>query len=128
MMPVLLSSEEVQALQHSQIDTWGGIHGLRDAGGLESAVAAPLHHFAYGTGDLFDLAAALMFSLITNHPFLDGNNRVGTLAAAVMLEMNGIQLWDDPAWLQQLQEAAWQAARAEFSREDLATVLRAGVG
>ena len=81
-MPIFLSSEEVQTLQLSQIDVWGGQHGLRDPGALESAIAAPQHHFIYGSGDLFDFAAALMFALITNHPFLDGNKRVGTLAAA----------------------------------------------
>jgi len=126
LIPLLLSTEEVQTLQQSQIEAWGGIHGLGDAGALESTAAAPLHHFAYGSGDLFDLAAALMFALISNHPFLDGNKQVGTLAAAVMLEMNGVSLGEDSAWLMQLQDAAWRAARAEVSREDLAAVLRAG--
>lgn len=126
-MPIFLSSEEVQALHISQIDAWGGHHGLRDPGALESAVAAPQHHFTYGSGDLFDYAAALMFALITNHPFLDGNKRVGTLAAAVMLEMNGVPLRSDPAWLERLDQAAWKAARAEVCREDLAAIFRDGI-
>ena len=126
-MPIFLSSEEVQTLQLSQIDVWGGQHGLRDPGALESAIAAPQHHFIYGSGDLFDFAAALMFALITNHPFLDGNKRVGTLAAAVMLEMNRVYLCSDPAWLARLEQLAWKAARAEATREELAAIFRAGV-
>lgn len=126
MMPIFLTSEEVQALHLSQIDAWGGHHGLRDPGALESAVAAPQHHFLYGSGDLFDFAAALMFALITNHPFLDGNKRVGTLAAAVMLEMNGVALGSDSAWLERLEQLAWKAARAEATREELAAMLREG--
>ena len=126
MMPIFLSSEEVQALHLSQIDSWGGHHGLRDPGALESAVAAPQHHFVYGSGDLFDFAAALMFALVTNHPFLDGNKRAGTLAAAVMLEMNGVSLRSDSAWLDRLEQLAWKAARAEGTREELAAILREG--
>ena len=126
-MPIFLSSEEVQVLHLSQIDAWGGHHGLRDPGALESAVAAPQHHSVYGSGDLFDFAAALMFALITNHPFLDGNKRVGTLAAAVMLEMNGVSLRSNPTWLDRLEQAAWKVARAEASREDLATIFRDGI-
>lgn len=126
MNPLSLTSEEVQALHSSQIGAWGGAHGLRDAGGLESAVAAPQHHYVYGSGDLFDYAAALMFALILNHPFADGNKRVGTLSAAVMLEMNGVLLRDDSAWLSELEAVAWKAAQAEASREDLAAVLRSG--
>jgi death-on-curing protein len=126
-IPLFLTSEEVLALQYSQIEAWGGAHGVRDTGGLESAVAAPQQHYVYGSGDLFDWAAALMFNLIANHPFLDGNKRVGTLAAAVMLEMNGVLLRDDPEWLSELEAVAWNAAKAEASREDLAAVLRKGV-
>lgn len=127
MIPLFLTSEEVQVLHQSQIETWGGSQGLRDTGGLESAVAAPQHHFIYGNGDLFDSSAALMFSLILNHPFVDGNKRIGTLAAAVMLEMNGVLLREDTAWLSALETVAWRAAKAEASREELAAVLRSGV-
>jgi death-on-curing protein len=125
-MPLFLSSEEVVDLHRSQIGAWGGQPGLRDPGGLESAVAAPLHHFIYGNGDLFDLAAALMFAMIANHPFVDGNKRTGTLAAAVMLELNGVDVIDEPAWLEALEAAAWRAARGACPREELAAVLRAG--
>ena len=126
MIPLFLTSEEVQALHFSQVETWGGSHGILDLGALESAVAAPQHHYVYATGDLFDYAAALMFALILNHPFVDGNKRVGTLAAAVMLEMNGVLLREDSTWLSELEAAAWGAAKAEASRDALAAVLRSG--
>ena len=59
-------------------------------------------------------------------PFVDGNKRAGTLAAAVTLEMNGVSLRDDPAWLAGLEDLAWRTARSEANREDLAAILRAG--
>lgn len=83
-------------------------------------------HYVYGRGDVFDWAAALMFNLIANPPFRDGNPRAGTLAAAVMLEMNGVLLREDSAWLSELETAAWDAAKANAGREDLAGVLRQG--
>ena len=126
MIPLFLTSEEVQALHFSQVEAWGGAHGLLNMGALESAVAAPQHHYIYGTGDLFDYAAALMFALILNHPFVDGNKRVGALAAAVMLEMNGVLLREDAAWLSELEAIAWSTAKAQASREELATILRSG--
>ena len=67
-----------------------------------------------------------MFALITNHPFLDGNKRAGTLAAAVMLEMNGVRLCSEPTWFSRLEQLTWKTAKAEASREDLAAVLRDG--
>jgi death on curing protein len=126
MTPLFLTLEEILALHQSQIDAWGGIHGIRDPGALESAVSAPQNHFMYGHGDIFDLAASLMFALITNHAFLDGNKRAGTLAAAVFLEMNGVELGESPAWLKTLEAIAWKSARAETTREEIAAVLRKG--
>lgn len=67
-----------------------------------------------------------MFSLILNHPFVDGDKGVGTLAAAVMLEMNGVQLREDAEWLSASEAIAWRAARAEASREEVAAILRSG--
>ena len=123
---LFLTTEEVLALHDSQIEAWGGAHGLRDPGALESAVAAPQYQYVYGAGDIFEIASALMFSLIVNHPFLDGNKRAGTLAGAVTLEMNGVLLREDSAWLAELEDVVWRVAKAEASREELAEILRAG--
>lgn len=89
-----LSIEQVLRLHEHQIETFGGSRGLRDRGGLESAVARPAATF--GGDDLYpDLASkvgALMHSLVMNHPFVDGNKRVGAMAAELFVEANGRRL------------------------------------
>ena len=86
-----LTAEQVLFLHARLIEETGGSHGVRDVALLESAVAHPqatfdevdLHH------DLFSKAAALMDSLIRNHPFIDGNKRTGITVAALFLRQNG---------------------------------------
>jgi death-on-curing protein len=76
----------------------GGSHGVRDLGLLESAVARPRASFD-GVDlypDLFTQAAALMDSLINNHPFVDGNKRTGITAAGLFLRINGWKLSASP--------------------------------
>jgi death-on-curing protein len=65
--------------------------GLRDAGLLESAMAQPRAEFSgqYLHRDVFEMAAAYLFHLVKNHPFFDGNKRVGAATASVFLHMNG---------------------------------------
>lgn len=76
------------------IDETGGTPGVRDLGMLQAAVARP--QATYGDADLypdaFEKAAALMHSLILNHPMVDGNKRLSVSAAAVFLERNGYRL------------------------------------
>ena len=81
--------EVVLALQERLLAEFGGLGGLRDLGLLESALARPQQLFAYGTPDLSDLAAAYAFGLVRNHPFLDGNKRIGFATAVLFLELNG---------------------------------------
>jgi death-on-curing protein len=72
----------------------GGATGLRDLGALESAIAQP--YMAFGGQDLYptlvEKASALAFSLVNNHPFLDGNKRVGHAALETLLVLNGYEL------------------------------------
>ncbi len=86
-----LSAEEVLAIHALIIERFGGLHGIRDLGLLESAVARPQSGFgdfeAYPT--VWDKAAVLAHSLIKNHAFLDGNKRTGMMSAAAFLELNG---------------------------------------
>ena len=70
----------------AMIEEYGGVHGLRDQGALESAVFRP--QTGYYT-DLSEEAAALLESLVNNHAFLDGNKRVGFAAAHTFLLVNG---------------------------------------
>jgi death-on-curing protein len=86
-----LSVEQVLDLHASQLRRYGGGTGLRDEGGLESALARPAMTFDGEDlyDDLADKAAALMHSLALNHPFVDGNKRVAAHAAIVFVELNG---------------------------------------
>lgn len=86
-----LSVEQVLELQAETIRRHGGGEGLRDRGLVESAVAQP--EMTFGGVELhptlIDKAAALGFSLIANHAFIDGNKRVGLAAMDVFLRLNG---------------------------------------
>ena len=87
--PQWLLRETMLALQERLLADFGGLSRLRDAGLLDSALARPQQLFAYGQPNLFDLAAAYAFGLVRNHPFLDGNKRIGFTAAILLLELNG---------------------------------------
>ena len=84
-----LKEDVVIAMHSEQIAEHGGSLGIRDPGLLSSALARPQNQTAYGEPSVFDLAAAYAFGLIQNHPFVDGNKRVGFLAAYIFLELNG---------------------------------------
>jgi death-on-curing protein len=93
MMRFLTVSEVLEA--HRQIiEATGGSHGCRDLGGLDSALAQP--RMAFGGHDLYstlaEKASALGFSLIRNHPFIDGNKRIGHAAMELFLMFNGHEL------------------------------------
>ena len=90
--PVWLLKETVLALHERLLADFGGSAGLRDEGLLDSALARPENLFAYGTPTVFELAASYAFGLVKNHPFIDGNKRVGFAAALVFLEINGRSL------------------------------------
>ncbi|MCL2779158.1 MAG: type II toxin-antitoxin system death-on-curing family toxin [Polyangiaceae bacterium] len=91
---VFLSVDVVLALHQRQIDRYGGTPGLRDRGLLESAVAQPRTSFGgtYAHDGVFAMAAAYLFHIVSNHPFVDGNKRTGLLATQVFLHLNGIAL------------------------------------
>jgi death-on-curing protein len=91
--PVWLSRLVVDAIHHDQIREHGGLPGLRDENALESALARPLQKWHYDSdADLATLAAAYGFGLTKNHPYRDGNKRIGFLALATFLGMNGVEL------------------------------------
>lgn len=90
--PRWISKAAVLAIHEALLAEHGGSAGLRDEGGLESALASPKHLFAYETPDIFLLAAAYAHALTRNHPFHDGNKRIALTAAGVFLELNGLRL------------------------------------
>jgi len=87
--PVWISKTVVLALQDELISEFGGLPGLRDEGLLEAALARPQQHFSYSDPDLCAMAAVYVSAIIRNHPFLDGNKRVGFVVGAIFLERNG---------------------------------------
>jgi len=118
------SAREILVLHIKIINQYGGTHGLRDAGLLESAVARPRSGFggyeAYPT--IWLKAAALTHSLIKNHPFVDGNKRTGLMAGALFLKRNGYRLG---ASNKAAVEIAVDVAEDKITLEDLAEWLEA---
>ncbi len=94
MEPVFLTIDEIVAIHRDQIARYGGSEGVRDWGLLQSAIAVPAASFGgqFLHGDLCEMAAACLFHIVRNHPFIDGNKRVGAAAAYVFLAMNDLRL------------------------------------
>lgn len=92
--PLFLTREEVLLIHADQIQKYGGDSALRDSGLLESALAQPQAAFEgqWLCKSLVEMAAAYLYHIVQNHPFLDGNKRTGTVAALVFLELNGLEL------------------------------------
>lgn len=107
-----ITLEEVLAIHHDQIERYCGSHGIRDINLLISAIERPKSSFMgedlYPT--IFDKAAALMHSILLNHPFLDGNKRTSMVSASFLLHFNN---WD----LQVKQEELVEAALAVESKK-----------
>lgn len=91
---IFITLEQVLAIHHDQIEKYGGTHGIRDLNLLESAVQRPQSSFMgedlYPT--VFDKAAALLHSILLNHPFLDANKRTSMVSASAFLHLNGFEL------------------------------------
>ncbi|MDZ4687204.1 MAG: type II toxin-antitoxin system death-on-curing family toxin [Planctomycetaceae bacterium] len=89
-----LSLDEVIEIHRNQIALYGGSLELRDLGLLEAAVMVPQQSFGgqFLHDDIPAMAAAYLFHLVKNHPFVDGNKRVGAATANVFLVMNGSRL------------------------------------
>ena len=80
-------------LAHQQsIANYGGSDGVRDAGGLESALAYPQNLAAYGGPGLAELAAGYLFAIAKNHAFVDGNKRTAWVTCNIFIEINGGEL------------------------------------
>jgi death on curing protein len=90
-----LTVNDVIDLHRQVVEQSGGSFGVRDLGALESAVAQP--QMTFGGEDLYptvvDKAAALGFSLVMNHPFVDGNKRIGHAAMETFLVLNGLEIY-----------------------------------
>jgi death-on-curing protein len=90
---ITLNNEQVKHLHKRMLDSTGGLDGIRDEGLLDSALSAPFQTF--DGMELYPSVAAkiarIAYGLVCNHPFVDGNKRVGTYLMLVLLELNNIE-------------------------------------
>ena len=89
---IFLELDEIKDIHSRLVELFGGESGIRDEGLLESAIAQPMSGFGeqYFHTDIYEMAAAYVFHIIKNHPFIDGNKRSGWAAGLMFLELNGI--------------------------------------
>ena len=113
-----LSRESVIRMHEQLIDRYGGSYGIRDEGLLDSALSAPSQGFGdyefYPT--IAEKAVRLCFGLVKNHPFFDGNKRIGALALLTMLDLNHLRLRTDSS---ELTEVILNLASGMISYENL---------
>lgn len=95
--PIFLRLDEVLEIHNDQIKRYGGRAGIRDLELLKSAIAMPAAGFGgdYLHTGIYEMAAAYLFHIVRNHPFIDGNKRTGAVASVVFLMMNGVELHAD---------------------------------
>jgi death on curing protein len=108
-------------LHTDSISRFGGTLGVRDQGGLESAVFHPQNVYFYGQGDVYDVAAAYAFHIAEGQCFLDGNKRTAVAAALVILRKNGV---DPRINERELYDMVIGIAEKKVSKSDLAAYLR----
>ena len=123
MTPLFLDLERVLRIHRSMIEVYGGSAGIRDAGLLHSAIAAPQASFGGEPlhKDLFEMAAAYLYHIVQNHPFVDGNKRTGAAAAVVFLTMNDVTLRPDE---EGLVEITLRVATGQAGKQEAATFFR----
>ena len=120
---ITLTKDQILLLHRQLIDEYGGLHGIRDEGLLDSAINAPFQSFG-GTEfypGVVEKAVRLGCGLIQNHPFVDGNKRIGTHAMLVFLDVNQISVeYSD----EELIALVLAIAAGEATEKDLLSWLR----
>ena len=121
--PRFLSADNILHLHACTIAGEGGRDGIRELALLESAVLMPQQRFGgvYLHPDLPAMAAAYLYHLCSNHPFVDGNKRVGAIAAYVFLDLNG---WELRAPEPVLEELVMRLAGGKLSKESVTEWFR----
>lgn len=121
-----LTKRIVLAIHRDQIETFGGKLGIRDEAALESALAQPQATFGKKLlhSSITDQAGAYLFHLVQDHPFVDGNKRIGLAAMDTFLRLNGYELKLND---ERLYELVMAVASGELSKDALSTSLRSCV-
>lgn len=120
----ILNKRQILMLHQHLVDETGGSPGLRDEGLLDSALNAPFQIFGDTSAypSLQQKAARLCYGLVKNHPFIDGNKRIGAHAMLVFLAVNGLELSYSQ---QELSDIILQVAAGEKGYDDLLVWLLA---
>lgn len=110
-----LTLAEALEIHQDQIARYGGHTGTRDLNLLKSALAMPMATFGenFLHTDIFEMAAAYLFHIVKNHPFIDGNERVGAVTAIVFLALNGFNFDAPPGILSDFVTALAQDAHTK---------------
>jgi death-on-curing protein len=120
--PVWIPRMVIEAIHVDQVREHGGLSGIRDVDLLESALARPKQKWMYEQNtDLASLAAAYCFGIVKNHPFHDGNKRVGFLSLVVFLGLNGISFHSND---ESIVSSILGLASGQVSEDDLAAWVR----
>jgi death on curing protein len=123
MEPKFLSFAEVLEIHQDQILRYGGDSGVRDIDLLKSALGMPPATYGgqYLHTDIYEMAAAYLFHLVQNHPFVDGNKRAGAVAAIVFLILNG---YDFDAPEDEFAEMVINVAEGKLKKADVAVFIQ----
>ncbi|HBV97189.1 MAG: death-on-curing protein [Peptococcaceae bacterium BICA1-7] len=118
-----LSLAEVIEVHKDQVEHYGGHPGLLDYDLLCSAIAVPEATYGgvYLHSDIFEMAAAYLYHICKNHPFVDGNKRTGLACSLVFLEMNGITLLDETGILY---ETVMSIISGKLEKSGVANIFR----
>jgi len=120
--PVWIPRVVIEAIHLDQIREHGGLSGIRDTDLLESALARPKQKWTYeNSTDLAALAAAYCHGITKNHPFNDGNKRVGFLSLVIFLGLNGVNF---RASDESVVSSILGLASGQISEDELATWIR----
>lgn len=119
-MYIFLQKSEVLGMHQLMLDHFGGRHGLRDEGALESALAAAENRVHYEDADLAICAATYAYHLCQAHAFIDGNKRVAAVAAEAFIERNGayLNITDD-----ELTQLILDIAASRIARHEVETIF-----
>ena len=118
-----LTFADIMAMHAYQIGHFGGALGIRDVELLKSALVMPSATYGgqYLHTDIFEMAAAYLYHLVANHPFVDGNKRVGAMAALIFLDLNGV---DFAASNDELTEVVLAVASGGMKKPEIAVFLK----
>ena len=121
--PVFLTLGEVLEIHQDQLNRYGGRSGIRDLDLLKSALAMPQAGMGeeYFHADIVEMAAAYLFHIVRNHPFIEGNKRSGAVAALLFLMLNGIEIEADETEFEHL---VMRVAEGRADKTDIAAFLR----